>query len=616
MKVKFFFFMVLGMMVLNFPLPVLAVEDLAQRWVCLNAVLCSDGNSGCSGTNAPHRARLSVKPDAKPLPDSISYVFECLPTSPTSQLCTTGDAATDAEVLGAAAGSNLTTLRSAIRYENRGLFTSPGNQSVDRKTIRSNSAGIIGPFEMESFTPGQVPRKFMVMNKYRAVDNASGNAGGQQQGTFNFETASRNCVSIQWDPYGRIFDSQSLEPIPDATVTLLRKEGTSYTQPIIDGVTNPQVTQPNGEFSFVVPDGIYKLQVTREGYTFPNTATKLSPYIARAYSDIYRGEDIIQQGKLEHRDIPLDSATPGGNQYEVKVHSFVTLDRLSNKLVIDGTTSHPFTVIRARTVKFDPTDIEKKAPKPGRVIPSVRADKDGKFKLEVDQNNFEAGEYVGELSWTKTNLTGATFSQKIFDRIIGWLKDQFTVEAQETISANIEPIPNYIEGYAYDTSGKTLAHATVGVYLTFADSPYYQTNADEKGYFKIGSENLPFMPYKLRYTTASGARVDTATSKFLAQNVSYLAANKITLNTYKDTQGNTTPLQGNSKTSISPTSSFPVAQNKIGENPSGSRNTQQVPPSTQSGMLLLMVIILVLFGVTGILVGFYLYSKNRSISQM
>ena len=136
-------------------------------------------------------------------------------------------------------------------------------------------------------------------------------------------------------------------------------------------------------------------------------------------------------------------------------------------------------------------------------------------------------------------------------------------EAQSVVQAatiNIDPIPTYLEGYAYDSTGAVIANATVGIYLTFSSKPYYETKADDQGYFKISSEHLPRMAYELRYTTPTGVIIKTTTSQFIGQNQQYLTQAKVNLNVYKNGQGKTitTPLSPTTKPGVGPTTPTPT----------------------------------------------------------
>lgn len=616
MRKHFFSFLLLFLLFLGIPNSLFAQQQ-SQRWICLNAVWCDQAGK-CSRTDV-HRAKLSVKPDIKPLANSDTFVVECLAT-PAGQICTTGDSVTDQRIYGV---NNVSRLASVVQYRFQGFFQADGTAAAPNPS-KSSNVGLVGPFEWKSSTPNGVARKFLALN-YFSAGSDTGTIGGQQQGTFSFENAARSCVSINWDPYGRVFDSQTLEPIPEAVVTLLQKRVTGEFTPVrpddLTGgnIVNPQITVENGEFSFVVPDNTYKLSVNRGEYSFPNIAAKLNPAYSRIYSDIYRNEEIVQRGTIQHRDIPLDHIA-SGKTYPLTVDFFYEAGR-SGKGIVEGRTSHPFAIVKAYSVLLTSSDPAQREPTRTRykLLQTINSDKNGKFRLEVSQTGFETNEVFGEIEVQKANLLQNTTSKSnFFQTIISYMTNflgKIQVEAMETTTIKLDPIPTYLEGYAYGLNGQLLTEATVGVYLTFSEKPYHETKSDKNGYFKIRSENLPNMPYKIKYTSLSG-QTDISTSKFTVQNEKYLAKNKISLNTYVSPS-----ISPEDKTDISPKelknnngSSNSVVDSNVNNGVNNNNRgilTNPLTANSQSSVLLLIVVMLVFLGVAGMLLGFYLYKKNQ-----
>ncbi len=178
-----------------------------------------------------------------------------------------------------------------------------------------------------------------------------GKGPAQKLGTAPFsELVTTKCVSISWntvfpppspslsechdsvaneqtefcrknDPFGIVFDSQSLEPLPNIKVTIFDKNKNKYFLP---GLTNPQTTLADGLFNFLVEPGVYYLSTSLpDGYKFianPN----LHPNYVKIYhkidgtNSIYKPDEPVAElidtpeevaaGKpdMEHRDIPLD----------------------------------------------------------------------------------------------------------------------------------------------------------------------------------------------------------------------------------------------------------------------------------------------------------------------
>ena len=127
-------------------------------------------------------------------------------------------------------------------------------------------------------------------------------------------------------------------------------------------------------------------------------------------------------------------------------------------------------------------------------------------------------------------------------------------------AVRFEPILNYVEGYAYDSAGKVLPNTTVSVYLEFSKKPYYQTVADDKGFYKISSEFLPSMPYHLSYASTDGQIIPTTNSKFIAQNKVMITESDIKINQFKNSQGEVVTPSQNSKNPTNSTTNSQVAK--------------------------------------------------------
>lgn len=505
---------------------------LSQRWMCLDVKYCTDSSATCSGLGQPaHRGKIMTKEGAEALPNADTYILECFSIG-SEIVCTTGSNAGDMKVYGHT--NNLTKLN-AIRYEFQGMFK-PDGQTAAANPTKSDALGKVGPFEWQSFSE-YTGRKFLAVNFFQGANAQPGAAGGQQQGTLEFEVAKSDCVAVNWDPYGRVFDSKTLEPIKGAVVTLLRKDGTTYktlTSADLGGATNivnPQTTAADGLFTFVVPDATYKLQVTAGGYTFPLTSlSSLNSAYSRIYSDIYpaqTGEDIVQKGTIQHRDIPVTAnATSQDNPVELMEY-FNFIDKVSGEYVVEGRVSHPFAKVNVWTDKEGMAT----AKKPHfRIAATAKADAAGKFQVRVDQSAFEVGEVVSQVEVVKQSLTTGAVSW--IDRIMGLFVAK--AHAQSTrAEASIPPIPNYLEGFAYDRNGNAIPNAKVTVYAQGSRVPYHSVQADEAGKYVVSSEYLPFVPYTIEYTSANGTTTQIDTKAFLEQNAQYHQENNISSNVLK-----------------------------------------------------------------------------------
>jgi len=499
-----------------------AASQASQKWVCLKA----DPTAG-------HTASVSVDPKYKLLPSSNTYVFECLSSSE----CTSGNSAVDLQVFGK---DNYGELNNQYGYNFQGSSL-PSNPSM------SDGAGTIPTFSWTSSTSQSHERRWLAMNYVEPTITANADkGGGEHLGTFDFESVlnQSDCVSLSWDPYGRVFDSKTLEPVNQATVTLYKKDGDIFRmmtpKDILGGnIINPQVTKEDGGFSFVVPDGTYKLVVSNNNYTFPEELNNLQSNYSKIYSDIYpaqTGVEIVQQGAIQHRDIPLKQISLGIDSTAKLMQYFYDLDKIDDTILVKGRVSHPFAEIRAYSLK-DETRYHLLTKVP------VKADKMGNFVLKIDQSKFDPTETFGEITVEKTDLTLVNLVKRFIELFIG------KVNAQVFLATTVkfEPILNYVEGYAYDSAGKVLPNATVSVYLEFSNKPYYQTTTDDKGYYKISSEFLPSMPYHLSYASTNGQIIPTTNSKFVAQNEATITKTGIKLNQFKNNQGEVIDSSSSSK---------------------------------------------------------------------
>jgi hypothetical protein len=243
----------------------------SQRWVCLQALPCSDPTSGCS-VASDHRVRLSSKTTsedpAQPLGGKDTYVFECLQTS-TGNKCTTGDANLDTSAVGS---SSLSQLESTYGYSFGGMYYEDGiNVAPNPIPAEENNNGNFGAREWESYTTSNINRMFLAMNNFDP-NGVGGEIGAQQQGVLAFvQGGSKKCVQIRWDPYGEISDTWTLQPVPDAQVFLYqRNNDDSYSlvtdNDVLGGIQNPVTADQTGKYNFNVPDGSYRIEVKAPGY--------------------------------------------------------------------------------------------------------------------------------------------------------------------------------------------------------------------------------------------------------------------------------------------------------------------------------------------------------------
>lgn len=484
-----------------------------QNWQCLEAK-----------RTGGHSVELSTKTANQfPPPGSSVYIVECVSTAQGSK-CTTGQCDADSQLVGNC--NDLTFLKNNYRYSReRFSGTQPATSSMDGK---------VGPFEWESATLPDTGHTFFGVGVNQIL-STEGQWPTLQLGTFYFPNSSESCAesSMRWDPYGRIFDSASLEPIPATSVVLLSKINGVTSQVSLPGLENPQSTGANGIFNFVVPDGTYIVNPAISTHSYPNVESKLNPNYSRAYFDIYRGEDIIQQGFIQHRDIPMDPiGTPFTSPVKILDYS-VTLDKLNSRLLIAGSVSHPLSKISV----YSGTAF----------IKQITSSKFGIFRINLDNSTLDQSQLL-RLEADKTDFANpqASLNNKFLAYVF---RPVFAQSRQDSV--NFSPIMNNLEGYAFDDNGNTVPNATIGIYLTSSDKSFYETKSDSIGFFSIPSQYLPPLSYYLRITTPDGNTTKQNTAKFASNNNRYAAAASANYGVYRPQTPGTAKYAGISNESSS-----------------------------------------------------------------
>lgn len=611
-------------------------EPAGLATFCLKIEKCSrdELNPPCKNRSF-HRVKLSFVPDDEFYNNlerySLTkvYIIECLDVtgedSFSNQVCTSGNPDLDIYLFGEDKGAwlanNLSRRLEHGAEDSEGRDYNPGEEwhtgyefkeSLDFFTkekiiqsqfspIMSSTNGTIGSIEWESFTPGVYSRKFYAVYEINSdLDEkkttvTSNEAKTQQQGTLlitpqptRIVEGEEVCSAIEWDPFGRVFDSRSLEPIFEAVVELQRKRDNGLftkVNPSDPGdvlssvLKNPYITENDGYFSFIVKDGTYKLDLpysyNRDISIVTDTA-QIHPNYLKIYSDIYPGQtgiEIIQLGNIQHRDVPVETKGEPAN-YPVKLMSgSYNLGKQSGKLYVSGRASHPFTMIKAYSKKISSNSTENIR---SQLLQTISSDNFGRFSIIIDQNNLKKDEYFGEIELEKTDLT--TFQLSGNKKIV-----------------EVNPILNYIEGYVYNEKGRVIPNATVSLYFTFSSKPFYQTQADDKGYYRISSVNLPSISYDIRYLLPNGQVIETDTTKFINSNAQYLKTGRINL--YEQNNKVKTP-------------SLPLKSTNL-NNQQPTDITSDSQPSSKNDMILIAIVILVLILGAVALIGVYLYQKNK-----
>jgi len=616
------------------------------RFVCLDAQWCKD--AACpSGKQHVHRTALSST-TTKAVTSSKTYVTECVDVDG-EVICTTGNRALDIELFGPAdvtgmseaekdQWDHLKLLQSKAGYSlnlepSYGIyhFDPATNQYVQKDlnnpqglVVQSDGQGNIIPMEWQSYTQILRMRKFMMWNKIQGSNNIPLEGEGQKQADLRFIFRSSSCAGNAYDPYGKVFDMNTLEPIPGVDVTLKQYDIATNNEVEIT-IANPNVrpykTSSTGQFSFLVVDGNYALVPIQSEYVHAMTtdAALLPINTSRIYSDLYYADSpvIRQRGVIQHRDIVMKAKNGTGNTFPLKILDQNTQES-NGKLIYEGFISHPFALL----------NVEVCTPTAGGCVQSKEfnhrnggPDKNGKFKITLDQSTLLNGQNY-KMKFVKQDLTTATLTQTrpSIDGAVAWVQSMVQklvgiVHAQETTAVErvVNPIPLYLEGYAYDNEGNIMPNATVGVYVSFSEAPIYSMTADNNGYFRITSEFIPATEYSLRFTSnAEKENVSyQSTSQFLANNNEFIEAEKIkpykfassTTNPRRNVTPSFVPQQKISPlvTEVSPTAAMA---------PSGTQKEATTTTTARNPMYLIGAVLLILLGGAGVMLAIYVYKKR------
>lgn len=564
-----------------------------------------------------------------------AYVLEVLMLpDPYGTISTTGSAAGDRAIK---LCSTTTCDPGTANYERLQAIPQLKYQFVnmygeDQKTVINNpitvpTSGVLPNMYWESSrggfdVQGNISSTASYFYLYYKKDEESSlsTSGTHIQGSFRVTAAQNNCVIVRYDPWGKVFDKDSLEPIPNVQVSVMKKNGTNYrlvtnTDIAPATIVNPMTTDVMGGYSILLPTDTYKMTVSRG--TIDNKTVNQNYTLA--YTDLYDGADFVENKEL-HFDIPVANNPPykAADVTVVSKTEFIDTSVLPNQTVVKMQFSHPLTRLNVYAEMPGATGTTPTR----RLVMSVQADKNGWVEAKVPME-CKAGETaclnsgeVVRVEKERVDLTKNGQTQSFRERVVNFVKSFLsvpTVEAQTVAQKQdivLDPVLNYVEGCAYSGVQK-LPNAKVEVFPTFSQNAFYTTTADENGCFSISSEHLPKFPYVLRYTSAFGVVVKQTTSEFINKNATYIAARKINLNQYKDAQGGTVapgakPAGSGNGTSQTGNGTQPDAAN----NPA---NAQQGvgQQSASSNLVVIVVILLLLVGTAGLLLAFYIYKKNQ-----
>jgi hypothetical protein len=463
-------------------------STIGYDWKCLTATKV-----------ASHKAEITSG-DNQFLPaNSDLYIAECFATKDGQNTCSTGDPATDSKL---------------------GLGGLPKGTTVGGTPSRIVHSLT---FPLKSTTDGKIPGEPILWQSdvppsYHTFWGLVANPGVIQTsndpsiklGSWIPGTSDEDCASLKWDPKGIVFDSKSLEPIDNFTVTLSDENNIIVDVNKIEEKVNPALTAGNGEFNFTVAPGWYYLKAEKSGFTFPSAVNPIPfesdpqfPYLMGKDVAIYRGEKFFEPPALTIKNIPVDPVgTPYTREADV-VNWSCKLNKKKRLLRCEGLVTHPLS-----TVTFY---------NGGKVITQTQADAFGSFQTTIDTSKVNAAEKIKKPRVTKA----AIFSKaqtSIMDKLMSplaklWNK-YFSVSAQTTEDDEGIYIPlNYIEGYIIDPkTTKPLVNTKIQILSEVSSKPYVSFYTDNNGYLKIPSQYLPPFSFKLVAVNESDIPILTQTT--------------------------------------------------------------------------------------------------------
>lgn len=358
-----------------------------------------------------------------------------------------------------------------------------------------------------------------------------GDGGALQQATFSFvteatsttaPTTQKKCVGVFWDPYGRVFDSVSFEPLgeKEAQVAVLDKDGV-----YVDLPSNNVFIDSMGKYNiFLKEDGYYKLSVSSlAAHEF--TTVVLDP----KYKDLYHktfipGDPAFYEKASDPQRIDI-AVKPKSIPYQRQIdYSYINqkiiYDAGVQYALLEFRVTHPLTVVKTNVLDGKMTCAE---------TDTNRTNKDGFCTMAVPLSQYpQEGLKIQLIKDKKYYLYGVEVEED--DSIIDMTK--VSQNEMSSFIETVDPILQTIEGYAYDSKGKVIPNAIVKVIYRETNQTILTATATEDGFFSIPRKYLPPLEYYLEFTNPSTS-VETiqSTAQFVRQNKDYIESRKINLMT-------------------------------------------------------------------------------------
>jgi len=434
-----------------------------------------------------------------------------------------------------------------------------------------------------------------------------GGDGALQQATVSFiteatsttaSTTQKKCGGVYWDPYGRVFDAISLEPLgeKEAQVAILDKDG-AY----VDLPSNNIFIDFMGKYNiFLKEDGYYKLSVTSlPAHEF--TTVILDP----KYKDLYHKTFV--QGDLpfyEKASAPqrIDIAVkPKSIPYQRQIgYSYINqkviYDAGAQYALIEFKATHPLTIVKTNIIDEKMTCAE---------TDTNRTNKDGFCTMAVPLSQYpQEGLKIQLIKDKKYYLYGVEVNEDDFMIDLTKVPQNKMSYFIETVS----PILQTIEGYAYDSKGKIIPNANVKVIYKETNQTILKTTATKDGFFSIPRKYLPPLEYYLEFTNPSTfVRTIQSTTQFVKQNKDYIELKKINLMavTHDEKPGKMSEKEIQQRKSVN------NINNRFKNKESEINTPSAITATSPQFMIITIVCIIVLLIIVAILVLFQLSKKSN-----
>jgi hypothetical protein len=433
--------------------------------------------------------------------------------------CTVFDAEKDGRYFGG--GGNLPDVQVAGSTPHRfppGQFTDLAGSIIPHKGFDHVGIGIFAVWEPEPLGAG-----------------GENNDPSQQLGQpkMEFPRGGEDCVSVYWDPYGRVFDAVSLEPLGDneAKVSLYDQAGSFVNTP-----SNNTFIDNLGKYNIYLEiDGFYTLKVdSMANHDF--VAVNPHANYTQLYEKLFKaGDPAFAESKTnpQRYDIPVKpKSTPYHREPEViERRQFIVWNNGEEFNTIEFRVSHPRTKVVTNLTQAWVCEQTKSeyTDKEGFCLIRIKA-------TDVPQEGIDI-RYVLDTKYypTSTNPLGKLIDA-ILSLFIGKVNAQQSIKIEEPEAVvspkseiHIDPILRFVEGFAYDKNNEAIPKAKVNVRL-LNKSVFYSTTADDTGFFTIYRNNLPPLEFYLQYIDPrTGVEVIRTTSEFVTDNGNYLQEERINL---------------------------------------------------------------------------------------